>query len=69
MFDSCNEYDSEFYLNFSLNPVPAKSKENCLAFVGNNIYPPKLKLGNDLLPWVDKGKHLGNTLQDIVNGI
>ena len=29
----------------------------------------KLRLGDDLLPWVEKGKHLGNTLENVVNGM
>ena len=64
MLNTCNEYANEHDLKFSTNPVPAKSKTKCLAFVKNNSDPPKLKLGNDLLPWVDKGKHLGNTLEN-----
>ena len=69
MLDTCNEYAIKHDLKFSTNPIPAKSKTKCLAFERNNTEPPKLKLGTDLLPWVDKGKHLGNTLENIVNGM
>ena len=69
MINTCNEYANQHDLKFSANPIPAKSKTKCLAFERKNSEPPKLKLGNDLLPWVDKGKHLGNNLENIVNGM
>ena len=69
MLNTCNEYANNHNLKFSTNPIPAKSKTKCLAFMSKKTELKKLRLGDDLLPWVEKGKHLGNTLENISNGM
>ena len=68
MLHTCHEYAQEYGLKFSTNPDPVKSKTKCLSFLKRDENLEKLKLGNDPLPWVQHGKHLGNTLENIVNG-
>ena len=68
MLNTCHEYAQSHGLQFSTNPDPAKSKTKCLAFMKTQENIDKLKLGDDPLPWVQNGKHLGNTLENIVNG-
>ena len=71
MLDICNKYANDHNLNFSTDANPEKSKTKCLIFSSNKItdYPEKLHLGNDRLPWVENGKHLGSILENIVNGM
>ena len=69
MLDTCNEYAKNHNLKFSTDPNPIKSKTKCLKFLMNEREISKLKLGNDLLPWVTNGKHLGNNLENIINGL
>ena len=69
MLDTCHEYAKEFNLKFSTDPDPAKSKTKCLLFSNKKLNIEKMNLGEDKLPWVEVGKHLGNTLQNVVDGM
>ena len=69
MIDTCKEYADMHNLKFSTNPDPAKSKTKCLAFIKKNRNLEKLKLGDDSLPWVTNGKHLGNNVENVINGL
>ena len=69
LLDTCHEYATEFNLKFSTDPNPVKSKTKCLLFSNKKLTIEKMNLGENKLPWVEKGKHLGNTLQNIIDGI
>ena len=68
MIDTCLEYCNEHNLKFSTNPNPEKSKTKCLAFLFKKRDLSKLSLGEDKLPWVSTVKHLGNTIENTLNG-
>ena len=53
---------------FRYHPDPKKSKTKCLAFLFKNRELPKLSLGEDKLPWVSNVKHLGNMVENKLNG-
>ena len=69
LLDTCHEYATEFNLKFSTDPNPVKSKTKCLLFSNKKLTIEKMNLGENKLPWVEKGKHLGNTLQNIIDGM
>ena len=69
MLDTCQEYALSHNLQFSTNPDPEKSKTKCLKFLKNEREITKVNLGNDPLPWVSHAKHLGNNLENIINGL
>ena len=65
MLQVCERYAKEHNLQFSTDPVPAKSKSKCLYMCGkmNNVnYPAKLQLNGKDLPWVLTATHLGHEL-------
>ena len=65
MLQCCEEYALEHNLEFSTDPVPAKSKSKCIYFTGkmrNQTCPDKLQLLGQLLPWVEQANHLGHIL-------
>ena len=67
MINVCSEFAGRKNLKFGTNADPEKSKTKCIVFSKNkkdfkNLLP--LKLLGCPLPWVDKVKHLGNTLQN-----
>ena len=67
MINVCSEFAGRKNLKFGTNADPVKSKTKCIVFSKNkkdfkNLLP--LKLLGCPLPWVDKVKHLGNTLQN-----
>ena len=68
MIDTSVEYCNAHNLKFSTDPNPKKSKTKCLAFLFKNRDLPKLNLGQDKLPWVSNVKHLGNTIENNLNG-
>ena len=58
MVSVCEEYGEEMNLEFSTDPVPAKSKTKCILFSGTHkrvSYPKAVKLKGKELPWVEKG--------------
>jgi hypothetical protein len=62
MLDTCEEYAMEHNLKFSTNVNPVKSKTKCMAFLKKTREIQPVKLCGDDLPWVEKGKHLGNII-------
>ena len=69
MLKTCDEYASQHNLKFSTNPDPKKSKTKCLSFLLKERDLAKMKLCNDDLPWVESGKHLGNKVENRINGL
>ena len=63
MLDICQEFADTHSMQFSTDPDPIKSKTKCMHFTKiKNVSVPKLSLNGELLPWVEKAKHLGNSL-------
>ena len=68
MLEKCEQYASDHNLVFSTDPDPKKSKTKCLFMTGsmkNVVYPVKLKLYNEDLPWVETATHLGHELHQM----
>ena len=68
MLKTCEEYAEGHNLKFSTDPDPSKCKTKLMAFLKRPRELPKLKLCDVGLPWVDKIKHLGNTISNKVDG-
>ena len=62
MLKTCEEYAASHNLKFSTDPDPVKCKTKLMAFLKKPRELPSLVLCGTLLPWVDKIKHLGNTI-------
>ena len=62
MLKICQEFATEHWMQFSTDPVPAKSKTKCLHFTKRNREVKPLILNENELPWVERASHLGNTL-------
>ena len=62
MLRTCEEYAASHNLKFSTDPDPVKCKTKLMAFLSKPRELPSLMLCGTLLPWVDKVKHLGNTI-------
>ena len=62
MLNICEEFATEHSMQFSTDPVPAKSKTKCLHFTKRNREVKPLILNDNDLPWVERASHLGNTL-------
>ena len=69
MLKSCEEYARLHNLKFSTHPLPKKCKTKCIAFLKKKRDLPNLKLCGNNLPWVNSGKHLGNTIESKINGM
>ena len=69
MLNICEKYAGSHNLKFSSNPDPAKCKTKCMAFVQRERPLPQLRLCGNPLPWVTHGKHLGNTIENKMNGM
>ena len=69
MLDICEDYAKAHNLKFSTNANPAKCKTKCLAFLRRERPVPQVKLCGNPLPWVQHGKHLGNTIENKINGM
>ena len=67
MMAVCEQYGRDHNLVFSTDPVPAKSKTKGIYFCGLKnparvIYPDKVILNGEKLPWEVTGEHLGHIL-------
>ena len=69
MLKICESYASSHDLKFSTDPDPRKCKTKCLAFLKKRRDLPSLKLCGNNLPWVSNGKHLGNNIEDKIDGM
>ena len=56
-------------MQFSTNTDIKKSKTKCLSFLRTPRIIPNMKLNGKDLPWVQSGVHLGNTLENRINGM
>ena len=65
---TCEEYARTHNLQFSTDPNPQKCKTKCMAFLQNKRVLPDMYLCGNPLPWVDKLKHLGNTITNKIDG-
>ena len=64
MLRVCERYALEHNLKFSMNINPTKSKTKCMAFLCKERQLRKLQLCGNELPWVERGKHLGISLNN-----
>ena len=69
MLKTCEEYALAHNLQFSTDPRPAKCKTKCIAFLKRQRDLPNLRLCGNSLPWVKSGKHLGNTIENKMDGM
>ena len=65
----CENYAKDHGLQFSTDSDPKKCKTKCLAFLKRPREIPSIKLCGNSLPWVSSGKHLGNVLEDKIDGM
>ena len=68
MLQTCQEYAASHNLKFSTDPDPNKCKTKLMAFLKHPRILPSLSLCGIPLPWVNKLKHLGNTVANVVDG-
>ena len=68
MLRTCEEYAGTHNLKFSTDPNPTKCKTKLMAFLRKQRTLPNLTLCGNPLPWVDKIKHLGNMVSNVIDG-
>ena len=69
MLDTCEEYAEKQTLGFSTDPDPIKCKTKCLALISKKRELQNMMLCGHPLPWVDHCKHLGNYLENKIDGL
>ena len=69
MLDTCEQYNKEHGLIFSTDALPSKSKTKCIAFTKRERHLRPMYLCGDILPWVKSGKHVGQYINDKVDGM
>ena len=69
MINTCEQYAASQNLQFSTNIDPKKSKTKCLAFLKKERDLKKIVLDGNDLPWWDSGKHIGNHIENALNGM
>ena len=69
MLKTCELFAAEHNLQFSTNIDPAKCKTKCIAFLFKERNLGELDLCGDPLRWVGGGLHLGNHLNNRVEGM
>ena len=69
MLKICEEFATIHSMQFSTDPVPAKSKSKCLFFSRTRSSDDieNVTLNGNKLPWVTTAKHLGNHLSSKLN--
>ena len=69
MLSTCEKWAKEYGMQFSTDPIPAKSKSKCLFFSRSRSADEieNLRLNGNKLPWVASAKHLGNLLSSKIN--
>ena len=68
ILDTCQEYAASHNLKFSTDPNPTKRKTKCMGFLKDSRPLPRLLLCGNSLPWVQKLRHLGNTIENRITG-
>ena len=68
MLKICEVYAEDHNIKFSTDKDPRKSKTKCLAFQQKTRSLSPLILCGNPLPWVNSGKHLGNHIENKING-
>ena len=68
MLKTCAEYAADHNLKFSTDPNPDKCKTKLMAFLRKPRVLPNLSLCGTPLPWVNKIKHLGNMVSNVIDG-
>ena len=69
MLKTCESFAEEHGLKFSTDTNPNKCKTKCIAFLKNERNLRTLKLCKNDLPWVTEGKHVGNNIENKMNGM
>ena len=69
MVNVCEEYANIHNLTFSTDKDPIKCKTKCLAFLKRERILKNIMLCGDPLPWVSNGKHLGNWVENKIDGM
>ena len=69
MLSVCEEYTKEHNLRLSTDKNPTKCKTKCLKFLHKGRYVKPLDLCGNPLPWVDGAKHLGNYVENKIDGL
>ena len=65
----CERYANSHDLKFSTDAIPRKCKTKCLAFLKKKRELPSIQLCGTGLPWVTSGLHLGNNLENKLDGM
>ena len=68
MLRTCEEFALSHNLVFSTDPDPAKCKTKTLAFLKKPRSLPNLVLCGNPLPWTDRCKHLGISVENKIDG-
>ena len=68
MLRTCEDYAASHNLKFSTDVDPSKCKTKLMAYLRKPRTLPKLSLCGNPLPWVEKIKHLGNTISNVIDG-
>ena len=69
MVKVCENYVDIHNLTFSTDKDPIKCKTKCLAFLKSERQLKNIILCGNPLPWVSGSKHLGNHLENKLNGM
>ena len=69
MLQVCEEYAADHNLKFSTDKNPTKCKTKCLKFLQKDRFVQPLQLCRNPLPWVDGAKHLGNYIENKIDGL
>ena len=69
MLKTCEDYAGAHNLRFSTDPNPTKCKTKCLKFLKKDRFVEPLMLCGNPLPWVQNCKHLGNHLENKIDGM
>ena len=65
----CEDYAKEHNLKFSTDKDPVKCKTKCLKYLHKDRFVKPLDLCGNPLPWVDGAKHLGNYIENKIDGL
>ena len=69
MLETCEDYAAEHNLKFSTDSNPRLSKTRCVAFLHRDRQLKKMRLCGNNLPWETTAKHLGNKIENVIDGL